>query len=387
MLKIQTACAAVAAASLFLTAACGNASELDPVGEPSESSGSSVPGTSPASPASPGSPETVVAPGQPEQAPGTGTDPSTGEQTAAVDPEGITKMYADDPAQAEQQWFLSEAPPLDSGDFRVGGKGTVENLGDGVYQFTPTNGTNPASARLYIGTTNTSWNDTELQLEGGGDWRVAEANGYFIGPEDYRDAEVTAYYKITESSDDDEMTFYWRGGAHPSEDVYPLQCIATKYKVQIQMKDLSSRAAKEYDHYDSPNSYAWNDTAQPKFDLASELGGSMVGKLIGQKLVIYDVKDAAGNVTSVKMELYVDTGSKDLETPDLSKQNWRLLAEYTDDGTNWPDPAAETYLDGCNGRKGQMFTWGGPYIALRLDNNVWNLYKMSVRPIVPVKLQ
>ena len=162
---------------------------------------------------------------------------------------------------------------------------------------------------------------------------------------------------------------------------------ATKYKAQIQMEDLSARAAKEYDHYDSPNSYAWNDTAEPRFDLRSELGGSMVGKLIGQKLVIYDVKDAAGNVQSVKMELYVDTGSKDLETPDLSKQNWRLLAEYTDDGTNWPDPAAETYINGCNGRKGQMFTWGGPYIALRLDNNVWNLYKMSVRPILPAKLK
>ncbi|MGA9523492.1 MAG: hypothetical protein WBV82_18660, partial [Myxococcaceae bacterium] len=134
------------------------------------------------------------------------------------------------------------------------------------------------------------------------------------------------------------------------------------------------------------NSYAWNDTVEPMFDLSSELGGSMVGKLIGQKLVVYDVKDAAGNVTSVKMELYVDTGSVDLEAPDLSKQNWRLLAEYSDDGTNWPDPAAETYIDGCNGRKGQMFTWGGPYIALRLDNNVWNLYKMSVRPIRPVKL-
>ncbi len=295
-------------------------------------------------------------------------------------------LYADDPSQAEQQWFLSEAPPLDKGDFRISGKGTVKNLGSGVYQFTPTSGTNPASARLYIGTTNRNWDDRNLQLKGGGDWRVAEANGYMVGPEDFRDAEITAYYKITKSSDDDEMTFYLRGGAHPSDDVYPLQCIATKYKVQIQMKDLSARAAKEYDHYDSPNSYAWNDTVDPMFDLRSELGGSMVGKLIGQKLVVYDVKDAAGNVQSVKMELYVDTGSKDLESPDLSKQNWRLLAEYTDDGTNWPDPAAETYIKGCNGRKGQMFTWGGPYIALRLDNNVWNLYNMSVRPILPVKL-
>ncbi|MCI0669265.1 MAG: hypothetical protein L0Y64_02265, partial [Myxococcaceae bacterium] len=262
----------------------------------------------------------------------------------------------------------------------------MKSLGGGVFEITPTSSTNPASARVYIGTTNPDAYNQDVQLQGGADWRNLTRNGYMVGPEDYRDAEITAYYKITKSSGDDEMTFYLRGGAHPSPDEYPLQCIATKYKVQIQMKDVSPRAAKEYDHYMSPDGYAWNDSAGPKFDLSSELGGSMVGKLIGQKLVIYDVKDAAGNVTSVKMELYVDTGSKDLASPDLTKQNWKLFVEYTDDGSNWPDPTLDGYIENCHGTKGQMFTWGGPYIALRLDNNVWNLHKLSVRPILPVKL-
>jgi hypothetical protein len=309
---------------------------------------------------------------------GGGTDDST---ESTIDGEGIVKLYADDPALAAQQWFLSANGPLDSGDHRLDFKGTVTNNGDGTFKITPTTSTNPASARIYVGTTNPQWSDRDVQLAGGGDWRKLVANGHMVGAEDFRDTEVTAYYRISESFDDDEMTFYWRGGAHPSGDEYPLQCIAVCMKAQIQMKDASPRAAKEYDHYNSPESYAWNDTVAPLFDLKAELGGSLVGKLIGQRLVMYNVVDAAGNVTAVKMELYVDIASKDLASPDLEKQDWRLLAAYTDDGVSWPDPAAETYIDGCHATKGQMITWGGPYIALRLDNNVWNLHKLSIRPI------
>ncbi len=359
-----------AAAALLLVAACGGiGTDTTPPGT----------GTTP--------------PGGGTTPPGGGTTPPGGGTAAgdggdggrAMDDEGITKIYADDPAWSSQRWFLSKNGPLDSGDRRLGFKGTVKNLGSGVFQITPTSSTHPASARVYVGTTNPKWSDQNAQVAGGADWRKLIQNGYMIGPEDYRDAEVTAYYKITKSSNDDEMTFYWRGGAHPSSDQYPLQCIAVCMKAQIQMKDCSPRAAKEYDHYKSPASYAWNDTVAPMFDLKAELGGSMVGKLIGQKLVMYDVKDAAGNVTAVKMELYVDIGSKDLEMPDPALQNWRLLAEYTDDGHNWPDPSQETYVQNCHATKGQLIRWGGPYIALRLDDNVWNLYKLSIRPILPVK--
>ncbi len=86
------------------------------------------------------------------------------------------------------------------------------------------------------------------------------------------------------------------------------------------------------------------------------------------------------------MELWVDTASKDLAKPDLSKQNWRLFVEYIDDGTNWPDPANPAYIAQCNAKKGQMITWGGPYIALRLDDNDWTMYNLSVRPILPQRV-
>ena len=150
------------------------------------------------------------------------------------------------------------------------------------------------------------------------------------------------------------MTFYWRGGGAPVGGRIPSQCIAVCLKAQIQMKDCTPRAAKEYDHYMSPDSYAWNDTVSPQFDLKSELGGSMVGKLIGQKVVMYDVTDATGKPTAVKI-VYVDTGSINLAAPDPSKQNWRLLAAYTDDGSSWPAPSQETYVEACNAKKGQAF--------------------------------
>ncbi|MGA9524885.1 MAG: hypothetical protein WBV82_25725, partial [Myxococcaceae bacterium] len=137
MLKIQTACAAFAAASILFAAGCGTGTNNESGTGDELHTGPAAPGTSPATPGKgttvPGT-GTTPEPSTGDTEPETGeTTPTTGERAGALDKEGLTKMYADDPAQAEQQWFLSEAPPLDSGDFRIGGKGTVENLGDGVY--------------------------------------------------------------------------------------------------------------------------------------------------------------------------------------------------------------------------------------------------------------
>lgn len=297
-----------------------------------------------------------------------------------VDAEGIQMLYQDDPSKKEQQWFSK------TGDkSRLDGKGARKDLGNGVIQVTPDPGTHPASARVYIRTTNPKAFDEPSQMKIGTDWAKMAQLGYMLDPFDYCDAEVSGYYKITKSSADDQFTFYWRGGAH-SHNPFPAQCVACCNKVQIEMKDVSPRSAKEYHHDQSPSGYAWNDTVKAKFDLKSELGGSMVGKMLGQKMCMYNVKDSTGKVTSVVMQLWVDTASKDLPKPDLSKQNWRLFVEYIDDGTNWPDPENPAYIKECNAKKGQMITWGGPYIALRLDDNIWEMHNLSVRPIVPVRV-
>jgi len=296
------------------------------------------------------------------------------------DPEGIAKLYPDDPdpVKAKQAWFLSEKGPNDS---RVSGKGARKIIpGTNIVQITPDPGTNPASARFYVSTTNPKALDTNAQLENGKDWAKMAQLKYMVGPEDFRNCEVTHYYKITKSSASDEMTTYWMGGAHPSGDAFPLQCIACCNKAQIKM-DMTPRAAKEYHHAFSPAGYAWNPT-KALFDLKSALGGTMVGKMIGQKLVMYCIDNPDGTPKEVHLKLFVDTQSKDLPKPDYTKQKWDLLAEWVDNGSNWPDPSNDMYIKNCNAKKGQMISWGGPYIALRLDDNIWELHALSIRPIL-----
>ena len=115
--------------------------------------------------------------------------PVEGEKPGALDDEGITKLYADDPKASAQRWFLGSGGVLDSSNPRIGFKGTIKKLANGVHQFTPTSSTNPASARLYVGTTNSAWNNQQAQIAGGADWSKMLSHGYMIGPEDYRDAE------------------------------------------------------------------------------------------------------------------------------------------------------------------------------------------------------
>src|SRR4029077_19109042 len=177
----------------------------------------------------------------------------------------------------------------------------------------------------------------------------------------------THYYKITKLSTDDEMTQYL-GGNHPSGG-FPDQCVSSCYKAQVQTQDLSPRAAIEWDHFSSPDDYAWNDTVKGSFNLSSELGGTIQGKLLGQKWVRYNEVEG-GVVKKVHMELYLDTSSKDLPRPDLSKQNWRLFAEYVHDGHNWPSgPAHTNYKSACNASSILMPAWGAPILAIRFDSS------------------
>lgn len=306
-----------------------------------------------------------------------------------VDLEGIQMLYADDRSKAAQQFFLSREGPNHA---RVDGKGARKVNADGTVSITPDPGTNPASARIYIFTT-TSDHSIEKQLILGKDWNKMASmpdidginrGGWMVTNQDYRDVEATQYYKIPTIKTDDEMTMYL-GGHHPSGG-FPDQCVSSCYKAQIQTKDCTTRSAIEWDHYNSPSNYAWWDGKQDKVDLKSELGGSMAGKIIGQKYVRYNEIGSDGKVKAVHMELYVDTASKDLPKPDLTKQNWRLMNEWVHDGTNWPTkPADNARESGCNAAGIKMPAFGSDSVSIRFDESPWTLYNLSVRPIVPVK--
>jgi hypothetical protein len=310
------------------------------------------------------------------------TPTPTPQPTGDKDPEGITKIYPDDTdtVKAAQAWYLSKNGPNDS---RLSGKWDAKKvLPDNTIEITPTSGTNPASARIYIRTTNPNALDQNKQLVLGSNWAEMAKMKYMIGPEDFRNCETTAYYKILKSMGNDEFTMYWMGGAHPSDDVWPLQCLGCCNKAQLQMDDPNTpRAAKEYHHFGGSKGYAFS----PKkglFDLKTALGGTMVNKLIGQKLVMYVLENPDGTAKEVHIELYVDLQSKDLDKPDYNNQKWQLFCEWIDNGNNWATTPSNTdYIKQCKAIPNQMISWGGPYVALRLDVNIWRLYALSIRPI------
>lgn len=318
--------------------------------------------------------------------------PTPTPQPGGVDIEGIQMLYQDDPSKATQQFFLHRDGPNGP---RVSGKGARKLNSDGTVTVSPDPGTNPASARIYILTTNTAdAQDINKQLVHGHDWTEminlldsdgVKRGGWMNDNFDWRDVEFTHYYKITKLSTDDEMTQYL-GGNHPSGG-FPGQCVSSCYKAQVQTQDLSPRAAIEWDHFDSPSDYAWNDTVKGSFNLSSELGGTIQGKLLGQKWVRYNEIGSDGLLKKVHMELYLDTASKDLPKPDLTKQNWRLFAEYVHDGNNWPSgPSHTDYKSACNASSIKMPAWGAPILAIRFDSSNWTLYSLSARPIKPIRL-
>jgi hypothetical protein len=312
--------------------------------------------------------------------------------SGGVDLENIQMLYMDDVTKASQTFFLHREGPNHA---RVSGKGTRKLNSDGTVTITPTSSTNPATARIYIGTTNPNFQDITTQLIHGHDWGAminfadpdgVHRGGWMMDNFDWRDVEFSIYYRIPKINTDDEMTQYL-GGNHPSDDTWPENCVSSCYKAQIQTQDCSPRAAIEWDHIGGSTDYAWNDTVPPAWNLKSELGGSMNGKLLGQKWVRYNEIGSDGLLKAVHMELYVDTGSKDLPQPDYTKQNWRLFAEYVHNGHNWPSSPPQTaWKTQCNGSSIIMPAWGASILAIRFDESPWTMYSLSARPIKPIKL-
>lgn len=309
------------------------------------------------------------------------------------DPEGIAKIYPDDQSKIQTAFYLHKDG---NSSARLGGKGDRKVLADGSIQITPTSSTHPATARIYIRTPDGS-SDYNAQLAAGGnDWKKmlsradkdgVNRGGWMMTANDFREVEATHYYKIPKIVVDDEMTCYV-GGGHPSDDAFPLQCISSCYKAQIQTKDLSPRAALEMDHFDSPSDYCWNDTVKEKFSLKDALGASsLAGKIIGQKYMRWnEVKN--GEVVAVHQELWLDLGSKDLPTPDLSKQNWQFWVEYVHHKSpdDWPSkPKHMDYQKGCNAEGITFPCFGAPVYGMRFDESPWIMYYLSVRPIIPQK--
>lgn len=295
---------------------------------------------------------------------------------AGFDKFDIKKIYLDNTDKKEQLWVMDTLPTKSKekvGRLRVDGQ--AKDLGNGVYEGHVTEDDKPASFRINVYTTNPKADDVDTQLIIGKDWKKMAETGYMVGPEDFRNFEATIYYKVTKlplpKDAPDEMSIYGRGGRHPDKDKFPDTCVATCYKGQIRTNG-TTRWAKEYHHI--KGGYAFFDGNPGDVGL----GDSILNKLIGQKVVIYD----NGN-NAVRGEVWIDTDSGKDGTLDLTKQNWRLVNWMEDPGTKMPDPENDGYIKGCKATKGQPFTWAGPSVTFRIDNVIVEVQKLSVREIKP----
>jgi len=289
--------------------------------------------------------------------------PPTG---AGVDPFGVQKLYADDPAKPNH-WYMGSL----TSDPMVNLSGSASNLGSGVWEGHVTTSDNPASFRINVKTKScqSDFSDS-LQAKHGEDWVLREADGYTCKPDDWRNVEMTIFWYVTQWDAADEMSPYVRGGSH--HDGWPIACIATEYKGQIQ-KAGNSRFAKEFHHLSGSTGYAFY-SGNPKFTLTDR-----TNKWTGHKFVCYDFVRATDGKKCVKMEVYAETSDETNGNP--TTQNWRLMNELVDDGT-LADCPEKGYVSNCNGIAKQVFRWGSGMSTFRIDNVIVRVKKASIRNII-----
>jgi hypothetical protein len=283
--------------------------------------------------------------------------------TSDVDVFGIRKIYST--KQKGIEWFMNMDDLEEEGRVKLRGTAQKKN---GHWRGKVDSGMSPPSFRVSVsakkgvGGDDATPNHTE-----------ADKNGFMASPDDWKNIEVTGYFKIEKTdNDDEEITMYCRGGTHNDDDG---GCRGTAYKPGIQYNGKPN-FAKEYWHSDG----TWLKDDKGFKNIKGP--GAIVGKWIGQKAVVYDMKQ--DGQARVKIELYYDTVSDDdLNSP---PNNWKKFYELIDDGTNLGD-LGKSQCKTVKNNKSEIFTWGGPIVTVRIDEIDGVLFKwLSVREIQPPSL-
>lgn len=286
--------------------------------------------------------------------------------TFGVDTFGVQKLYGDDPAKPNH-WFMTSL----TSDPMVNLSGSASDKGGGEWEGHVTTSDNPASFRINVKTKScqSDFSDS-LQARHGENWVLREADGYTCKPDDWRNVEMTIFWKVLTWSASDEMSPYVRGGSH--HDGWPIACIATEYKGQIQ-KAGNSRFAKEFHHLSGSTGYAFY-SANPRFQLSDR-----TNVWTGHKFVCYDFVRASDGKKCVMNEVWVETSDEATGNP--TTQNWRLMNQMVDDGT-LADCPEKGYVSNCNGIAKAVFRWGSGMATFRIDNVIVRVKKASIRNIL-----
>jgi hypothetical protein len=179
------------------------------------------------------------------------------------------------------------------------------------------------------------------------------AKGYIQSPNDWKNVEITGYVRVVQNEpSDNHFTWYVRGGHHTST----RGCEGTALKGQLNVNGDTGFAKEQ-----------WHTGGYVFTPIKSSIVGSMVGKWIGFKTVLYNFQQ--NGKTVVMMQTWAD---KD------NNGNWVEIYEYVDKG------GLGNQGGHCGGDSDQIMTWGGPIATFSWDNfNAVDIKNFSIREIQP----
>jgi hypothetical protein len=180
--------------------------------------------------------------------------------------------------------------------------------------------------------------------------RQLATKGYMQSPNDWKNVEMTGYAKINNPGDSDtHFTWYARGGRHTSSQ----PCEGTSIKGDL-YNDGGTGFTKEQWH---AGGYSFTDKVQA--------AGSIVGKWVGFKTVIYNFQENGKIV--VREQNWIDKNNDN---------NWVKIFDFVDRG------GIGSQGIHCGGSQDQIITWGGPIATFKWDRmpNV-DIKNLSVREI------
>jgi hypothetical protein len=139
---------------------------------------------------------------------------------------------------------------------------------------------------------------------------------------------------------------------------YPYYCGGSSYHNNIS-NEGHVKMKKEQLHV----KYSSEDY-NPKVNL-----GNLDNKIIGVKAIVFNSEDHK----KVKLETWVDTVNQ-------GKGPYKKVDELMDKG-KW---GKFMKICGAN-KKGDIISWGSPDIVIKTNDNVFDIYDMEVREIIPPK--
>ncbi|MBV9178637.1 MAG: hypothetical protein JO297_16550 [Nitrososphaeraceae archaeon] len=180
--------------------------------------------------------------------------------------------------------------------------------------------------------------------------RQLATKGYMQSPNDWKNVEMTGYAKINNPGDSyTHFTWYARGGRHTSSQ----PCEGTSIKGDL-YNDGGTGFTKEQWH---PGGYSFTDKVQA--------AGSIVGKWVGFKTVIYNFQE--NGKTVVREQNWIDKNNDN---------NWVKIFDFVDRG------GIGSQGIHCGGSQDQIITWGGPIATFKWDRMPdVDIKNLSVREI------